>query len=374
MRIALFCGNYNYLREGANQALNRLVAFCERQGDNVRVYSPVTDTPAFEPAGTLVAVPSVTLPLRSEFQLALGLPRAIRRDVAAFAPDLVHVSSPDILGHRAQTFARRLGVPVVASFHTRFETYLVHYRLGWTHKAVVALLHRFYRRSDLVLVPSAAIRDELAPVVGPERLRIWSRGVDRDLFSPARRDRDWRRGNGWADEDLVVLFFGRLVVEKGIDDFVAAIRRLRAGGRKVRVLVAGGGPDAARFDSLDDAVRLGHLEGVSLARAVASADILLHPSLTESFGNVVVEAMASELAVVCADTPAAREILRHGETGLICPADPGALADAIARLADSPAERARLGKAARAASAGYSWESASSAARAAYGELLDRVR
>src|SRR5688500_20370789 len=127
MRVALFTGNYNYLREGANQALNRLVAYLEAaRGAQVRVYSPVTDTPAFAPAGTLVPVPSVTLPVRTEFQLALGLPRRIRRDVERFAPELIHVSTPDILDTRAQTLAARLGLPVAARLHTRVDSYLPH--------------------------------------------------------------------------------------------------------------------------------------------------------------------------------------------------------------------------------------------------------
>jgi hypothetical protein len=119
MRIALFSGNYNYLREGANQALNRLVGHLEGEGHAVRIYSPVTDTPAFEPEGELVPVPSIQLPVRGEFRLALALPRHICQDIRHFAPDLFHVSTPDILGTRAQTFAKRLGVPVVCSLHTR---------------------------------------------------------------------------------------------------------------------------------------------------------------------------------------------------------------------------------------------------------------
>ena len=130
MRIALFTGNYNYVREGANQALNRLVAHLEQHaGAAVRVYSPVTDTPAFEPAGDLVPVPSIALPVRSEFRLALGLPRATRRDLTRFAPDIIHVATPDILGTRAQTFALDRGTPLVVSLHTRFETYLGYYGL-----------------------------------------------------------------------------------------------------------------------------------------------------------------------------------------------------------------------------------------------------
>ena len=131
MRVALFSGNYNYVREGANQALNRMAAYAEDNGHEVRAYSPVTDTPAFEPQGELVPVPSIQLPVRCEFRLALGLPEAIRRDVRRFAPDVIHVSTPDILGTRAQTLAKRMGVPLIASLHTRFETYFEHYGLGW---------------------------------------------------------------------------------------------------------------------------------------------------------------------------------------------------------------------------------------------------
>jgi phosphatidylinositol alpha 1,6-mannosyltransferase len=124
LRIALFSGNYNYHRDGANQALNRLVGYLLRQGVKVRVYSPTTDHPAFEPTGDLVSVPSVPIPGREEYQLGLGLWPGVRRDLAQFRPNIVHISAPDIVGHRAVTWARRRGIPAVASVHTRFDTYL----------------------------------------------------------------------------------------------------------------------------------------------------------------------------------------------------------------------------------------------------------
>lgn len=370
MRIALFCGNYNYLREGANQALNRLVGYCERQGDTVRVYSPITDRPAFAPAGTLVPVPSITLPVRTEFQLALGLPRAIRADLRAFAPDLVHVSTPDLLDTRAQTFARQLGLPIVASFHTRFETYLEHYRLGWLRPLAEAHLRRFYRRSDRILVPAEALAADMRAWVGADRVRIWARGVDRELFSPARRDPEWRRAKGWAEDDIVLLFFGRLVVEKGIDRYVEVIRRLRGQGRKVRALAVGAGPAAALFAAVPDIVMTGHVEGESLARAIASADIMIHPSLTETFGNVLLEAMAAGLAIVCAEAPNLDGLIAHDVNGLRARPDGDSLAEAVAMLLDAPDRRRRLAAAAREASAAFAWDAASAQARAAYGELV----
>jgi phosphatidylinositol alpha 1,6-mannosyltransferase len=375
LRIALFSGNYNYLREGANQALNQLVDFLERRGHQVRVYSPVTDTPAFPPQGTLVPVPSIALPVRNEFRLALSLPPAIRRDLECFSPDLIHVSTPDILGARAETLGRRLKVPVVASMHTRFETYLEYYRLGWLRPLAEAHLRRFYGRASWVLAPTPNLVEEMKRLRGDDRAALWSRGVDQDLFSPSRRDTDWRRAQGWMPSDAVLLFFGRLVVEKGIDLFIETVRILRGSGQDVRTLVVGAGPAADRLRALPGVVLTGHLEGSDLARAVASADIMISASTTETFGNVVLEAMASGLAVVAADAPSSRALIDPGRTGFLCSPDcPEDFAVAVGGLIDDPGERLRSGQAACEASKAYSWDAASRAAEAAYFLALQRSR
>jgi phosphatidylinositol alpha 1,6-mannosyltransferase len=375
MRIALFSGNYNYVREGANQALNRLVRHVEDQGHRVRVYSPVTDTPAFEPEGELVPVPSIRLPIRGEFRLALGLARHLREDIRSFAPDLFHVSTPDILGTRAQTFAKRLGVPVAASMHTRFEAYLSYYGLGWARPLAEAHLRRFYRRSDHVLAPTPGLVADMKQLRGDDRVSLWSRGVDRALFDPRRRDLEWRHSQGWSDDDVVLLFFGRLVVEKGVDDFVSVARRLRERGVKVRPLILGAGPARAAFDALEDPVFTGHLDGPDLATAIASADILLHPSRTEAFGNVVLEAMASGLAVVCADADSARALVEEGRTGFLCPPDDqDRFVSVIAELARNADRRREIGAAARAVSSRYSWAAASESVLQSYRSIVCLTR
>src|SRR3546814_3419156 len=130
LRVALFSGNYNYVRDGANQALNLLVGHLLARGVHVRVYSPTVAEPAFAPTGDLVDVPA--MPLiggRGEYRVAGGITRRVRRDLEAFAPNLVHVSAPDWLGHRAVCFARRRGLATLASLHTRFETYPRYYGL-----------------------------------------------------------------------------------------------------------------------------------------------------------------------------------------------------------------------------------------------------
>ena len=124
LRIALVTGNYNYVRDGANQALNRLVEYLLRQGAQVRAYSPTVAEPAFEPTGDLVSVPSIAAPGRGEYRLPLSLTPRVRLDLARFAPNIVHVASPDFVSHRAVSWARRRAIPSVASVHTRFETYL----------------------------------------------------------------------------------------------------------------------------------------------------------------------------------------------------------------------------------------------------------
>jgi glycosyltransferase involved in cell wall biosynthesis len=373
LRIALFSGNYNYLREGANQALNTLVGYLERRGHAVRVYSPVTDTPAFAPTGTLVPLPSITLPFRSEFQLGLGLPGAIRRDLESFAPDLVHVSTPDLLDLRAQSFAKARGIPIAASMHTRFESYLDYYRLSWLKPLLEAHLRRFYRRADWVLAPTPALIDEVKRFRGDERVSRFSRGVDHALFNPSRRDPAWRRDQGWADDDIVVMFFGRPVVEKGLDVFIAAVQQLQRERANVRALVVGAGPHAGRLRVLQDVVLTGHLTGTDLARAVASADIMLHPSITETFGNVILEAMASGVAIIAADAPNSRALIEPGETGLLVPpTDAAAYAAAAGRLIDSREECRRIGEAAHRAAQAYSWDGVCAEVEAAYFELLAR--
>ena len=358
LRVALFSGNYNYTLDGANKALNRLVDHLEQvEGFKVRVYSPTSPTPAFEPKGELVSVPSVAIPMRADYRLALGLPDSIKRNVEAFAPDIVHLSAPDLLGHGALKLARRLGIPAVASLHTLFETYLDYYALGWLRPAVERRLQAFYAGCDFVLAPTQPIAERLARQGLAGQVRLWGRGVDGALFSPDRRDLAWRRENGLPDEAVAVAFFGRLVMEKGLAVFVEAVERIAAARPSARVLVIGDGPARGWMEErLPKATFTGFLTGEPLARAVASADLMLNPSKTETFGNVTLEAMASGLPVVGADALYHRALLSDGETGLLCPAeDPEAYAAAVLSLIDDPQRRLAMAQAARAASGAYQW-------------------
>ena len=229
LRIALFSGNYNYVRDGANQALNRLVGYLLRQGAHVRVYSPTVENPAFPATGDLVGVPSVPIPGRPEYRLAFRLPASVRRDIEAFRPNVFHVAAPDIVAHRAVTLARKRGIPVISSVHTWFDTYLQYYNLKWLEPVARAIMRRYYRRCDAIVVPA----ESTAAIMRAQRMNkdisIWARGVDRTQFNPGRRSLEWRRAHGIADGDMVVAFLGRLVLEKGLDVF--PMRSMRRGQR-----------------------------------------------------------------------------------------------------------------------------------------------
>ncbi|SEJ63824.1 Glycosyltransferase involved in cell wall bisynthesis [Sphingobium sp. AP50] len=331
LRVALFSGNYNYVRDGANQALNRFVTYLLKQGATVRVYSPTTDTPAFEPAGDLVSAPSFAVPGRKEYRVPHRLSAKLRRDLKAFQPNLVHVSSPDPLGHRAVSWAREHGLPAVASVHTRFETYPRYYGLAFLEPLILSILRRFYRRCDAIVAPS----ESMAQLLRDQRMNydvgIWTRGIDREIFNPGRRDMEWRRSLGIGDDVPAIGFIGRLVMEKGLDVFSDTIDQLGARQVQHKVLIVGEGPAREWFQNrLPNAVFTGFQKGPDLGRAVASMDMLFNPSVTETFGNVTLEAMACGLPTVAARATGSESLVTEGVTGrLIRPGAIGDFADAL---------------------------------------------
>ena len=373
LRVALFSGNYNYVRDGANQALNLLVGYLLDQGVKVRVYSPTVAHPAFAPTGDLVDIPAVPmLGGRGEYKIARGLPAGPRRDLDLFAPNIVHVSAPELLGHAAVAYARRHGIASVASLHTRFETYFRYYHLGLVEPLIEHLQTRFYNRFDRVVVPSPSMGALLREWGVTTPIGIWSRGIDHERFCPSRRDMDWRRSLGIADDATVVGFLGRLVKEKGLGVFADVVTELRRRGVPHSVLVVGEGPARDWFASaVPDAVFAGFQSGDALGRAVASMDVFFNPSVTETFGNVTTEAMAASVPVVAARATGAVDLVVEGETGfLVPPRDVAAYADAIARIAADPALRRSMGEAGHARAARYRWDSANRAVLDTYLALM----
>jgi len=356
LRIALFTGNYNHIEDGVSRTLGRLVGFLESQGHEVLVLGPTIDEPLEQP-GRFAAVPSVAAPGRPEYRVSTRFPAATRREVERFAPHLVHIATPDVLGHKALSWARGLGIPVVTTYHTHFASYLDFYRLGWAEGGLWAVLRRFYNRCDEVYAPTPTMREALVEAGVTSTIRLWPRGIELDRFDPAHRSADWRRAQGFGDDDVVVTFVSRLVKEKGLDVFAETVRALQAEGAPVRALVVGDGPERESLGrDLPGAVFAGHLSGDDLLTAYASSDVFLFPSETETFGNVTLEAMASGLGVVAADAAGTASLIDHERTGLLCPPrDRVAFLESTRRLVSDVDLRAQLGSDAREAARAYDW-------------------
>jgi phosphatidylinositol alpha 1,6-mannosyltransferase len=345
LRVALFSGNYNYVKDGANQALNRLVGRMLVRGLEPRVYSPVVDEPAFDATGTLIGVPSVPIPGRGEYRVALGLPRAVKLDLEAFDPELVHLSAPDWLGHDAKRWGKAQGLPVVASVHTRFETYFDYYRMGFIRRGAERILRSFYGDLTEIYAPSESMAEVLRDGGYSENVRIWSRGVDRHIFRPEARDAGWRQELGIAQDVPVIGFVGRLVVEKGLDIVAATVAELARRGVPHHLVVVGEGPARAEFETeVPQATFVGFQSGGALARAYAGFDMFFNPSVTETFGNVTLEAMACAVPPVAAAATGASSLVADGVSGrLVAPADVGAFADALEAYVRNPQLRAAHG-------------------------------
>ncbi|ANY20053.1 GDP-mannose-dependent alpha-mannosyltransferase [Tsuneonella dongtanensis] len=372
LRIALFSGNYAMTVDGANKALNRLVDYLLRQGAQVRVYSPTIEKPPFEPKGELVSLPSIAIPGRSEYRVPAWLGKRVREDLAAFDPHVVHISSPDFAAREAASWARERNLPVVASVHTRFETYPRYYRLGFMEPAVEAWLRKLYRRCDALVTPSPSMIDTLREQKMNRDIGLWSRGVEHQIFNPERRDHAWRRELGFADGDVVVGFLGRLVLEKGLDVFGDVVAELERREVPHKVLVIGDGPARAAFeDKMPTACFVGFQGGADLGRAVASMDVLLNPSVTETFGNVTLEAMACGVPVVAADATGAASLVEDGINGyLVPPRDAGAYADRIAGYVADPALRIAHGQAGADRAKAFEWDAINKAVADTYLRVL----
>ncbi len=358
LRVALFTGAYNHIADGVSLTLNRLVAYLTAQGFDVRVFAPTSDTPALEHAGTLVPVPSLPLPGRPEYRLSAGLTPRLRKEVLAFAPDVIHIATPDVVGFQALRLAKKHGIPVVSTYHTHFSSYLSYYGVGWLESALWRYARWFYEKCDEVYVPSQSMLDVLRAHGIRGNLGIWARGVDTERFNPERRSDAWRAEHGFGPDEVVVSFVGRLVWEKGLTVYADVIEGLEARGIPHRSLVVGDGPARADLEArLENTVFTGHLAGTDLAVAHASGDVFVFPSETETFGNVTLEAMASGVPTVCADATGSASLVTSGETGfLVPPRDSQAFFAATEALVLDADLRAQMGRAALEKARGFAWK------------------
>ena len=300
------------------------------------------------------------LPIPRYPHLRMGMPskRALVQLWSLRRPDVVHIATEGALGWSALQAARQLKLPVCSDFRTNFHAYSRHYGIGWLSKPIMAYLRKFHNRTHCTMVPTEALRGELERS-GFKHLRVVSRGVDVAQFQPALRSEALRREWGVRPDDLVVLSVGRLAAEKNMELLMAAFAAIAAADARARLVVVGDGPLRATLQQrCPAALFVGQRGGAELAAHYASADLFLFPSLTETFGNVTPEAMASGLAVLAFDYAAAAQLIRSGENGRLVPCgDSAAFVSAALALAADAAGRHRMGLRAQQTAAALDWAS-----------------
>jgi phosphatidylinositol alpha 1,6-mannosyltransferase len=356
IRLALFCDSYLPQINGVSLLLSRLVAAVHSRGGLVRVYT--TSDPAGTEVDDVRRWPSIPYWAYPEHRLALPTQPRVRRELRWWQPTLIHAASPFGMGLAARAAARALHVSFVTSYHTNWSAYSTFYRMGALRGASWRYLRWFHNGGARTYCPTRAVQGELEQH-GFRGTAIWSRGVDSKLFNPNHRSSALRERLGVGGDSVLAIYVGRLGAEKGLDVALAAMHAVgeSAPGR-VRFAVAGDGPygETARRLAPPDTVFMGRLTGRALSEFYASADLFVFPSTTDTFGNVLLEAMASGLAVIAADAGPTRELLAD-HNGITFPAgDSAMLSKQIAALADSPERRLQLGRRAVSFARHSTWE------------------
>ncbi|ASP41006.1 glycoside hydrolase [Bacterioplanes sanyensis] len=345
---------------GVANTLSQLVCGLRQRGIEVQVIRPrqAGDSKATSDDWHTVTLPGLPIPGYQELRFGLPWQGRVRAAIQAFRPQAIYVATEGPMGWVAVKAAKRLAIPVVSGFHTNFHQYIEHYRLGAFERLAYAYLRRFHNRTQATLVPTRAQRDELEQH-GFERVQVLSRGVDSQRFHPDKRDGSLRRQWQVKDDDIVLLYVGRIAGEKNLQLAVRTFEQLKTLDEAVKLVLVGDGPELpALQEKHSDIITCGMQTGDDLSRHFASGDVFLFPSKTDTFGNVVTEAMASGLAVVSFDYAAAHEHIRHGDNGLVAPfGDDDSFIHQASLLSDSPNLLRQIRQRARQHAEGISWGS-----------------
>jgi glycosyltransferase involved in cell wall biosynthesis len=362
MRIALFTETFLPKLDGIVSILCLALRRLEECGHQALLIGP-PDVPPTYAGARCIGTGGPRFPLYPEVRMNLPT-RRIGQALRAFQPDLVHVAGPVFLGPTGMAYARRMGLPLVASYHTDLPGYVKYYGYPWGENFVWWLFRSLHNLADLNLVPSTAVLNQVR-AHGFRRVRWWRRGIDTDRFRPTLRDPAMRaRLSGGHPDDFLALYVGRIAKEKGVERLRDPLLNLPG----VRLALVGGGPEMEQvraFYAGTPAVFTGFLDGDELVSAIASADALVFPSTNETFGLVALEAMACGLPVIATMTGGLVDILQDGINALVYdPADPHGMAGCVQRLQHSPELRTRLSQGAYAHALSRSW-------RATMDQLID---
>jgi len=318
MRVAIYSGTFKKEQDGVSKTLYELTESLLKEKIEVGIWSP-SITPQERKGLLFFYIPSIPFPLYPDYRLAISV-RRIKQQLIEFKPDMIQITVPDIVGTYFLKFATKRNIPVVTSYHTHFPSYLGYYHLRFFLKPAWKFLVWFYNKSDFVYVPTREIA-RILENKGVKNVRIWSRGINRERYNPKYRSDDLRRK--WKSQDTKVIFYsGRFVWYKDLDVLLKVYELFKARGpANVSFVLAGDGPIKKELEKrMPDAHFTGYLYGEDLSRVYASADIFLFPSTTETFGNVVQEALSSGLPSVVSDIGGCKELIQRSDGGLVAKA------------------------------------------------------
>ncbi|ANE46301.1 glycosyl transferase [Paenibacillus swuensis] len=362
MRIALFTDTFLPDVNGVARTLGRWVQYLESRGIACKVFAP--DTPQNVQTADQTMVErfySIPFLLYPECRMAIPNPIQMKSMLKAFNPTLIHVATPFNLGLHGIHYAKKHKVPFVASYHTHFDQYLSYYKLQWMEAILWKYMHWFHQDARKIYVPSPTTLTHLESK-GMRNLEIWGRGLDLQRFYPRTSRVEACQRWGFSESKHMILFVGRLAPEKSVDIAIAAFENLPERVKSNSYLViAGDGPLykelAGRYEEDEDIRFTGFVHGEELAELYSAADVFLFPSATETFGNVVLEAMGCGTPVIGADSGGVRDNIQHGLTGLLCPVgNIDAFTEALTLLYDNTLLRENMAARGRAYSQEQTWD------------------
>ncbi|MCM0609157.1 MAG: glycosyltransferase family 1 protein [Ideonella sp. WA131b] len=359
LRVAVVTETWPPEVNGVATTAARVVAELRERGHELQVLRPrqqLSDTAADEPGYAEVLMRGLPIPRYPQLKMGLPARRALLRQWGLRRPDVVHIVTEGPLGWSALQAAMALGLPVVSDFRTNFQAYSRHYGVAWLQRPIMGYLRKFHNRTACTMVPTEALRAELL-AEGYANLRVVSRGVDTGLFNPAHRSEDLRRQWGVGPLDMVAVHVGRIAPEKNLETLLAAHAAMQQRDPRVKLVFVGDGPARMAMQQRCPQAHFAGLQrGLALAAHYASADVFLFPSVTETWGNVLPEAMASGLAVLAFDCAAAAQLVHHGHNGLLARVgDEAGFCATAARLAGALGEARALGAGARQAALKLDW-------------------
>jgi glycosyltransferase involved in cell wall biosynthesis len=358
LRVAVVTETWPPEVNGVAMTIHRMVDWLSRRHEvaliRVRQRGAQVGTPI--PGVTTRVMPGIPVPRYHELRMGLPSTGSLKRVWESEPPHIVHVITEGPLGWSAVRAANALGIPVISDFHTNFHQYTAHYGMGLFKPIALRYLRNLHNRTRLTLVPTEALADDLKRE-GFRGLDVLARGIDTELFHPGRRRDSLRANWGAGPDDPVLLMVSRIAPEKNLTLALEAFEQARAQTPGARMVVVGDGPARSSCAKRHPDVHFAGMQtGETLAEHYASADIFVFPSLSETFGNVTLEAMASGLAVVAFDYAAAREHIVNGRNGRSVPrAGSSAFVDAVAELARDRLQTRRLGNAARDTALAVDW-------------------